>query len=54
MEAKVDSDRIFKSMGFDVVQEYIPVGAYKCPWYELNLAKLSSTLTYEIQKLSHE
>ena len=38
-------------MGFDVVQEYVPVGAAKCPWYELSLAMLSGHATYETRKL---
>lgn len=40
-------------MGYDVVQEFLPVGGAKCPWYELSLAKLSGIFNYETQKLPH-
>ena len=41
----MENDRVFKAMGLDVLQEYVPVGQAKCAWYEFNLNNFNSSVT---------
>jgi len=41
-ESTQDNDRVFKSFGQEVCNEYVPVGKLKCPWYEFTITNLSS------------